>query len=216
MGLKRFTRRNMRALALRPPRWSLTKDERFLRDVASGLSPDDVVVDLGAHIGLAALEFGHFVGKVYAFEPHPVIFEQLRHNTRKMSNIVPLNKAVSDVPGTCTLYSDDADEGFTEGSTLAMGKSNVSYDNSYQVETVNLADFIRDLGQPVRMIKMDIEGLEYRIINTLLDGDVMGLIGMVHVEDHCDRIDGLAAERDRVLARIDEMGLADKFDFEWP
>ena len=216
MGLKRRIRKTMRGLGFRPPKWALTDQERFVRGVAAGLRPEDVVIDLGAHVGFAAMEFAHYAGRVYAFEPHPIIFAELVRNTRRANNIVPVQKAVSDVAGQCNLYSDDAERKFTDGSTLAMGKSNVSYANSYLVEAVNLADFIRDLDGPVRMIKMDVEGLEYQIIETLLDGGVMPQVNMVYVEDHCDRISGLSDQRARVEARIAEMGLAQKFDFAWP
>jgi hypothetical protein len=40
-------------------------------------------------------------------------------------------------------------------------------------------------------------------------------MGIVHVEDHCDRVVGLSEERDRTLARLDAMGLRSKFNLDW-
>jgi len=37
----------------------------------------------------------------------------------------------------------------------------------------------------------------------------------VNVEDHCDRIEGLAVERDATLKRIEAAGYGKKFDFTW-
>lgn len=203
---------------LKLPRWLLTGDQAFVRDAARHLTRRDIVIDLGAHVGMAATQFAHSAGKVYAFEPHPEIFRELATAAKRYRRIVPVNAAAATSDGTATLFSDADPRPWkhTEGSTLAEGKSNLTYTSSFDVETIDLARFIRELGRPVRMIKMDVEGYEYRLINHLLDADAMALVDMVHVEDHCDRIAGLADERDATLARIAAAGLAHKFDFEWP
>lgn len=203
---------------LRIPARLLTKDEAFVRNASKNLTRNDIVVDLGAHVGMAAVQFSHRAGKVYALEPHPVIFKELEKASRHFPRIVPLNAAAAAEDGTAELFSDDDPRPWkhTEGSTLSSGKSNLSYTQFFTVETVDIARFISELGQPVRMIKMDVEGFEYQLINRLLDADVMDRIEMVHVEDHCDRVEGLPEQRDATLARIEAAGLSHKFDFEWP
>ena len=44
----------------------------------------------------------------------------------------------------------------------------------------------------------------------------MGRIGKVWVETHEDRIPALKVDRERVEARIEALGLTEKFDFTWP
>jgi FkbM family methyltransferase len=211
-------RRFCTSFGLKIPQRLLTKDEAFVREAAKGLTRNDIVIDLGSHVGMAATQFSHTAGKVYAFEPHPQIFKELEAAARRYRRIVPINAAASTADGTASLFSDKDPRPWkhTEGSTLVEGKSNLTYRESYDVKTVDLARFIKELGQPVRMIKMDVEGYEYRLINHLLDADVMAQVKMIHVEDHCDRVQNLAEERDRTLARINAAGLSDKFDFEWP
>ncbi|MEL6100628.1 MAG: FkbM family methyltransferase [Pseudomonadota bacterium] len=224
MGLRRPFRKlsayfgnKLRDRGVRVPRFMLIRKEPFLRGVADTLTKDDVVIDLGAHIGAASVEFAHNAAKVYAFEPHPEIFEQLRHAVRNYPNIEPINAAISTKAGKAKLFFEPPkDKKQFEGSTLIEGKSNVSYDNAFEVDTVSLADFVQGLGKRVRMIKMDIEGAEYRVISGLLETEAVHLIDKIWVEPHEDRIPELKAERAAVEKRIAELDLTDKFDFNWP
>jgi len=201
---------------IKPPAILLDDGETFARNVASRLSSTDVVIDLGAHVGVMSMEFARHAGKVYAFEPHPSAFKQLKKNTARMKNVVPINKAVSVETGTAQLFSVPTRYGrVTEGSSLSVDKTNISKDHVFEVETVSLAQFIESLDSEVKLIKMDIEGAEYDIIESLLDSNVIHKIGIVYVEDHCDRIPGLSTKRDASLARIRAMGVEEKFDFTW-
>ncbi|MDJ0930822.1 MAG: glycosyltransferase [Breoghania sp.] len=101
-----------------------------------------------------------------------------------------------------------------------------------QAEAAGITDRIRFLGWrddqaallqsadicvvPIALIKMDIEGMEYRVINALLDAGVMDQINMVYVEDHCNRIPDLSVQRDSTLAKIEKLGLTEKINFDWP
>lgn len=60
------------------------------------ISPDDVVLDIGASIGSFTLFMAKRAAHVYAFEPIPQIYEFLQHNTRKHRNVSCLPWALSD------------------------------------------------------------------------------------------------------------------------
>ena len=218
MGLRKRLRRVFEKRNWPVPVFLLKSGERQIRDVASKLSKSDTVIDLGAHVGLVSIACARQAKRVYAFEPHPEIFAQLQRNSAPHDNIVPVQAAASDVDGTATLYFDEVKKksgSFTESSSIALGKSNLSYGKGTEVKTIDLGRFISELDEPVAMIKMDVEGYEYRLINALLDAGVMDRVGIVHVEDHCDRVEGLSEERDRTLARLDAMGLRSKFNLDW-
>ena len=217
MGLRTALRQRLRAGGYRLPDWLLRDDEPFMREVARGLSRDDVVIDLGAHIGAASIEFSHHAGQVYAFEPHPQIFAILARNTARDRNIEAIEKAASDQTGTAQLYFEPPKASkLFEGSTLITDKSNLSYDHAVTVQCVALADFVLSLDRDVALVKMDVEGAEYRILAALLETPAIHRIGKIFVEDHCDRVPGLAAERAAVEARAAELGVSGKLDFTWP
>lgn len=218
MGLRKALRRRLRLAGIRLPGWLLRDDEPFMRKVAQTLTREDVVLDLGAHIGAASIEFSHHAGHVYAFEPHPEIFQVLKANVRRYPRITPIEKAVSDQSGSAQLFFDPPEKKnqLFEGATLVADKSNVSYDRAARVEVVALAEFVQSLDREVALIKMDVEGAEYRILAALIETPAINRIGKIFVEDHCDRVPGLAEQRAAVEKRAAELGVLEKLDFTWP
>lgn len=57
-------------------------------------SKQNVVIDLGAHVGYASIAFSHAVKEVHAFEPNPLNFQALHANLRHYPNIVTYEKAI--------------------------------------------------------------------------------------------------------------------------
>ena len=84
------------------------------------------------------------------------------------------------------------------------------------METISLSDIVTELGTDIALVKMDIEGAEYSVLGAFLETKAVARVGKVFVEDHCDRVAGLADQRARVEARIAALGLTERFDFTWP
>lgn len=126
------------------------------------VKPGMYVMDIGAHIGYYTLLFSKLVGpngRVFAFEPHPEIFNMLRHNTRNRKNVIVFNKAVSNTNSEVEFFFSRKTSGshsfyrteFTEGSC--------------KVQTVCLDDFIKFKGfEKIDLIKIDVEGAEPLVI----------------------------------------------------
>ena len=127
--------------------------------------PDDVVIDIGAHWGyftLLASTLCTESGKVYAFEPHPDNFSLLTRNIERnhRSNVVAVQRAVSDREGAALLFDGGASMGHSLKPTLASSGQGDSGHAPISVSSVTLDDyFAGDSVQP-RLIKMDIEGAE--------------------------------------------------------
>ena len=207
----------LRDRGVRVPVALLTQKEPFVRGVSEMLGPEDVVLDIGAHTGLCSVEFAHRARKVYAFEPHPEIFRELQHNTRNYRNIEVFEAAISDETGTAQLFFEPPGRRHAfQGSTLKRGKTNITYENAHEVKTISLADFVMGLDAPVRLAKMDIEGAEFDVIAALLETQAVHRIEKLWVETHEDRIPSLVPQRAAVEARIAELGVGHRFDFDWP
>ncbi len=124
----------------------------------------DLVIDIGAHIGLFSIFAATYAanGRVYAFEPAPENFRMLQRNIRlnKISNIIPANQAVAGVGGTrdFILYKDS-----TAAHSFIFGKTEER--DIIKVQTVSLDEIVKknDI-QAIDFLKMDCEGAEYGIL----------------------------------------------------
>ena len=139
--------------------WERLTTEMFKKVVKEG----DVVVDLGAIMGYFTLLAARLVGKegkVYAFEPAPINHSLLVRNIELngYDNVVPLQKAVSNVAGTVKLFISDEDIG---NNTIYQYGDDREF---VEVESVALDEFFKDKEHRVDVIKMDIEGAEMAAI----------------------------------------------------
>jgi FkbM family methyltransferase len=128
------------------------------------LKKGDCFIDIGAHIGYFSLVAGRLVGsegKVYAFEPEPDNFTQLLKNIEAngYNNIVPVQKAISNILGICDLRLDKK-PGF---HSLYLAPEQTG---TIKVDVTTLDDFFAMEGwPPVSFIKMDAQGGEAHILD---------------------------------------------------
>ena len=111
-------------------------------------------------------------------------------------------------------YADDDPEYWSSGSSLLAEKSNVREDNAVTVEGIHLAAFIRELGKPVKLLKMDIEGAEVGVLNQLLDEGLHDSVEQAFVEVHDRRVKRLAAPTRLLRERLQALG-AQQFHLDW-
>jgi FkbM family methyltransferase len=134
------------------------------------LRPGDVYVDVGANIGFMSLNAARVVGsrgKVLAIEPEPRARERLSRNIAMngLGNIQVVAKALSDSPGTA-VFSVATEEGL---SRLDNGRGDnpcMVLLQRIEVMTTTLDCVIDESvnGQPVRFVKMDVEGSELSVL----------------------------------------------------
>jgi FkbM family methyltransferase len=183
------------------------------------LGPGDLCIDCGANVGAVAARMGVRGARVHAFEPNPDIFPRLRDAVAHLPNVICHQNAVSDRDGTVRLfkhedYAADREHHSLSSSTLS-DKRNLSASDYFEVEAVDLARFIANLGRPVNLLKIDIEGAEYQLLDHLLDAGAFELIERAVVETHVGKVPGLA-DRDAALrARIAAAGLGSRIDLDW-
>ncbi|MGY6554757.1 MAG: FkbM family methyltransferase [Wenzhouxiangella sp.] len=178
---------------------------------AISLRPGDVAIDCGANVGAITRELAQGGADVHAFEPNPLAMIELERLSRPFPNVHCHAAAVSDHDGHAALFlhrkHDQDPLGHSAGSSLVAGKHNLDPAASLTVPVVDLARFIRELNRPVRLLKIDIEGLEVRLLEHLLDQGLLGDIEQVFCETHEFKVAGLWQECRRLRRRLDAAGM---------
>jgi len=130
------------------------------------LRPQDVCIDVGAYEGYFSLLAAGLVkeGIVFSIEPQPQLQPIIKHNAEinSLKNIKVFQLALSDLPsGKVKLYI--APSIFSACSSIIYKRWDLL--NSVDVPATTLDSFINNMGLTrVRLVKIDTEGAEYRII----------------------------------------------------
>jgi FkbM family methyltransferase len=173
--------------------------EPFVRSVLLGqdypvVFPDAfrarTVVDIGAHVGSAALFFRHAYpeARVYCFEPNPAAFQFLARNVEGEEGIEIQQVAVGPKDAEMRLFS---------GAHSSMQASLIASEESAAASTVvkvrSIGSLVADLAlERISVLKVDTEGMELPILLAL--GDRLGEIDVVYLEYHSEA-DRLALDR---------------------
>lgn len=133
------------------------------RVIAGLLRPGDSVVDVGANSGFFTLLASRRVGprgRVSSFEPVPAMRQRLLDNIELngMRNVRVHEVAVSDAEGVLPLF--EGPEGHKGLSSLRPVANAVG---CIEVRTVALDD-LRETLSPIRLVKIDVEGAESRVL----------------------------------------------------
>tara|TARA_B100001765_G_scaffold213909_1_gene180690 strand:- start:890 stop:1768 length:879 start_codon:yes stop_codon:yes gene_type:complete len=142
-----------------------TYEELEAKIMEEKIKVGNIVVDVGANIGLHALNMARIVGntgQVFAFEPEPSNFKILEKNVKinNYQNIILEQKAIGDKHGKTTLYQSDhpGRHRIFPQTKDAIGKVQVDYTSldKYFLDS-NLVD-------KINFIKIDVEGLEFGVL----------------------------------------------------
>lgn len=136
--------------------------EEHERDVIRrSVQVGDIVLDIGAHVGLHTATLSKrvgTVGHVYAFEPNPAVLPALRRTIEGLGNVSLFPIALSDRAGTAELVVP-ADPSMASLSDWTKGRFGRS--NRAACETRRLDDFVAAGALPhPDFIKCDVEGAE--------------------------------------------------------
>jgi len=149
--------------------WEPNVTSIFIRD----LSPGDVCLDVGAHIGYYTLLASKLVGAtghVYAFEPSPVNYRSLSGNLARnnVANVTASNVAVGASSGQAILH---------EGPGTNTGRATVTpiSDDDASADRRDVIVDVRPIEEIVskddlpriRLVKIDVEGSELDVLRSL-------------------------------------------------
>ena len=147
--------------------------------IRAHVRPGMTVADIGAHIGYMAVHAGDAAGpdgQVLAIEPAPENFALLAENARnaRWRNIVPIEAAVGERPGTATLFLSPR----TGSDNRTIPGDGVR--ESCVVRAISIDQLSAERRTPIHFAKMDIQGAEGQALRgmreTLRSPDLRGLV----------------------------------------
>ncbi|MFA5746646.1 MAG: FkbM family methyltransferase [Candidatus Paceibacterota bacterium] len=150
------------------------------------IKENDLVVDIGAQIGVFSIFAAQYAkkGRIYSFEPVPENFRMLEKNKElnHIGNILPLNLAVADKKGERDIYLASGNAGghsfFSDDKGVERGEDMV------KVKTVSLEDFMKENDIfKIDFLKIDCEGAEYEILFGC-PKEIFEKIGKISMEYH--------------------------------
>ncbi len=148
------------------PGWSYDYDflfDQFKSNLGFFYLPKegDVVIDVGAGVGEETIVLSKLVGptgKVFAIEAHPDTFRALTLNKEKnkLDNVILINKAIADVPGS--LFIQNADNSLANKITTDDA-------GTFKIEATTFDDLFDTYKlEQVNFVKVNIEGAEQLLV----------------------------------------------------
>ena len=151
--------------------WRPGRQRGLRRLYAPFVGPDDLVFDIGAHLGDRTRAFHALGAGVVAFEPQPHVARWLRRLVGRLDRVTLRHEAVGAREGRAVLAVSGANPTV---STLAaqwrarIGEANpgfasVEWDDAVEVPVTTLDRLIAEHGRP-RFCKIDVEGYEAEVL----------------------------------------------------
>ena len=184
------------------------------------VTPGSIVIDAGANIGLHTLFFARWTGaagRVYAFEPQPVVGAILQKNLADngLTNVTVLPSCLVAPGSPPTLRFPDVDYSKTENPG-AVGLAGLTETmRTIDVPATTLDDFYASrkdeiAGRPLSFVKIDVEGAEADVLagaENLIRTERPNLIieimgGLARDDGHQDVVDSVT----KIHERLREIG----------
>lgn len=171
------------------------------------LDRDSLCVDLGANVGVIAERMAERAGHVHAFEPDPWSFARLKERLGDRPNVTLHNAAIGGRDGTLTLMRDpgfDANRAGASQGTSAFASLlwNHGASETFEAPVVDIRRFLRSLDRPVDLMKVDIEGGEAELLETLLEAPERLRVRTMFIETHEPQMPALRPRLKALRRRI--------------
>jgi len=157
-------------LLYRAWRYRLLKDVAEIQYLRKNLKKGDIAVDIGAHKGgylYWMLKRVKSVGRCYAFEPQPVLYNYLKNLKYKnvLQHLIVENKGVSSTRSGFRLYIPKTKKGSSPSATLNLPTEETEDQfTNVQIESTTLDHYFFEENIFPDLIKIDVEGHELEVL----------------------------------------------------
>lgn len=93
---------------------------------------------------------------------------------------------------------------YSISSSIFCSKKNVDQNNSIQIEIIDLTEFLININKNIKILKLDVEGAEYNLLEKLINTNLYLKIDRVVAETHAHKIPELKAKAERLHALMKE------------
>ncbi|ARJ56750.1 FkbM family methyltransferase [Campylobacter cuniculorum] len=146
-----------------------------------------VCIDCGAHCGLISDIILHCGGKSYVFEPNLYLNYFLNRKYKNNPNAILYQKAV-DSKAYKTNFLMFENRMLSQGNRICSSKQDDKTTQSYEVEVIDLIDFIENEilkhHSQIYFLKLDVEGVEFEILERLIATKLYQKIRFIACEIH--------------------------------
>jgi FkbM family methyltransferase len=153
---------------------------------------------------LTKKDVGEF--EIFSFEANPAFKELLE----AIPGVTVFSKGVSAVDGTATFYETIVGKIGSAASTFNATKRDWNVDQGHkghkeiQVETIDLSNWIKTTFDKTDfiMLKLDVEGSEYEILQKMLDDNTLDYINVLAIEYHWHKCGVSEEEHNRIVKEV--------------
>lgn len=189
VDLKEWGKRKFWYVGVEKELTDLLTETFFMQTYKDALTKKDMVIlDIGAYIGDTALAFHNYAKKIYAVEPNPDAYECMLRNVKQfnLDRVIPIKKALWSDNGRQRIYSSG---GTNTGATLTPFSV---FRKGWDVEATTIDKLFDDYGlDRVDLLKLDVEGSEYAILESEGFEKVADKIDKIVLEAHPFFISGV-------------------------
>ena len=184
------------------------------------LNKDSVVIDLGANIGIISqLIEDKYDCYIDCYEPNQYAFKELKKRFKNNKKINCYNDAVTEKDGEEKIYYHNNSEidqlKWSTGTSLLIDKSNVDPLNFKIIKTKSINNIIEKF-EVIDLIKIDIEGYEYKIISELIKNKnkIKKVICELHGNPITNKDQFLNKDHEELIIKLKELQLYDDWFVE--
>jgi FkbM family methyltransferase len=167
------------------------------------LGPDDVVVDIGAHVGaFSFMSLYRNAGRCYAYEADPLACKIAAVNLHQFGKRSILrNRVVWGIPRKVNFVTAEANENTGIGRVWDWGGT--------EYDAIGIQEILDEAPKGVSLLKLNCNGAEWSILAAADLQNVSKVIGVLH-ENFVSRVAanecGVDPDRDWLRARLEGQG----------